>query len=323
MIRVAVIGAGYLGRFHAQKYAAMPDAELTGVVDIVPERAALVAKETGTKAYSDLDGVIGRIDAASVVVPTVHHYEVAKVLLSRGIHCLIEKPITTGIQEADELIRLASDNGLVLQVGHIERFNPAVKVLEERVSRPLFIEAHRFNVFKDRATDVDVVLDLMIHDIDITLTLVRSQISEIRAVGVPVLSSFVDIANARIIFENGCTANLTASRISLDVMRKIRVFQPGAYMSADCLAHKNLIVRRTRAADVRDAMTFEPLQHDKADSLYDELEDFVMAVKGIKPPRVTGEAGRMALDLALKINNQIAKGLDSLDLADIYWPDPV
>lgn len=322
MIRVAVIGTGYLGRFHAQKYAAMPDVELAGVVDTVPERAAAVAEETGTRAYSDLGEVIDRIDAASVVVPTVHHYKVSRALLSAGVHCLIEKPVTTSVQEADELIGLASENGLVLQVGHIERFNPAVKVLYERVNHPFFIEAHRLNIFNGRATDVDVVLDLMIHDIDITLGLVRSRVVEILAVGAPVLTSLVDIANARLIFENGCTANLTASRISLDTMRRIRVFQPSAYISADCLERRNLIVRRAKGADPQNAMVLEPIQHDKnnmsTDMLYDELEDFILAVRGIKPPVVTGEAGRTALDLALRINSRIAEGLDSMGFAGLY-----
>ncbi|MGQ9498914.1 MAG: Gfo/Idh/MocA family protein [Dissulfurimicrobium sp.] len=325
MIRVAVIGAGYLGRFHAQKYAAMPDVELTGVVDTVPGRAAAVAKETGARAYSDLNEVIGRIDAASVVVPTVHHYKVSKALLAAGVHCLTEKPVTTSVQEADELIGLASKKGLVFQVGHIERFNPAIKVLYERVKQPFFIEAHRLNIFNGRATDVDVVLDLMIHDIDITLGLVRSPVAEILAVGAPVLTPFVDIANARVIFENGCTANFTASRISLDTMRRIRVFQPGGYISADCFKRKNLIVKRVKGADIKNTMVLESIEHDKdnmhTDMLYDEIEDFILAVKGIKPPMVTGEAGRMALDLALRIRNRIVEGLDSVDFASLYGPD--
>lgn len=325
MIRVAVIGTGYLGRFHAQKYAAMPGVELTGVVDIAPERAKAVAQETGTRAYSDLSEIIGRIDAASVVVPTVHHYRISKALLAAGVHCLIEKPVTTSVREADELIELASEKGLVLQVGHIERFNPAVKVLYERVDRPFFIEAHRLNIFNGRATDVDVVLDLMIHDIDIILGLVRSPVVEILAVGAPVLTSLVDIANARLIFKNGCTANLTASRISLDAMRKIRVFQAGAYISADCLERKNLIVKRAKCADSQSSMVLEPIHHDKdnmsIDMLYNELEDFILAVKGVKSPIVTGEAGRMALDLALRISNQIVDGLNSIDFADLYGSD--
>ena len=317
MIRVAVIGVGYLGRFHAQKYAAMPGVELVGVVDSRFGRAREVAGEIGVRAYSDFSEVMGKIDAASVVVPTVYHRKVAGALLSGGIHCLVEKPITASLEEADELIGLAKDKGLVLQVGHIERFNPAVKVLEQKVRRPLFIEAHRLGGFKGRATDVDVVLDLMIHDIDITLAILRSPVREIRAAGVPVLTPWVDIANARIIFENGCTANLTASRISLNSMRRIRVFQPGTYISADCLERKNLIVRRVPGADPKDAIVPESIDHGPVDMLFDELEAFIVSVRDRTPPKVTGEAGRAALGLALEINSQIAKGLGALG-ADIF-----
>ncbi len=317
LIRTAVIGVGYLGRFHAQKYAQMEGVDLVGVVDVSPERAQEVAKEVGTEAYTDIHEIVGKIDAASVVVPTIHHHEVAKILFSRGIHCMIEKPVSTTVEEADELISLAKEQGLILQVGHLERFNPAIKVLEAKVKHPLFIEAHRLSGFKDRATDVDVVLDLMIHDLEIILALVDSPLKEIRAVGVPVLTSKVDIANTRLIFENGCTANLTASRISLQDMRRIRVFQPGAYISADCAERKSLIVTRDLSAGPMAAIRPEFKTHEGTDMLYDELESFIRAVQGLEKPKVTGESGRMALKLALDINARIMQGLNTLDLDGI------
>ena len=317
MIRTAVIGVGYLGRFHAQKYAQMEGIDLVGVVDISPERAQDVAKEVGTDAYTDIHEIAGKIDAASVVVPTIHHHEVAKILFSHGVHCMLEKPISTTVEEADELISLAKEQGLILQVGHLERFNPAIKVLEAKVMHPLFIEAHRLSGFKDRATDVDVVLDLMIHDLEIILALVHSPLKEIRAVGVPVLTPKVDIANTRLIFENGCTANLTASRISLQDMRRIRVFQPGAYISADCAERKSLVVTRDLSAGPMTAIRPEFKTHEGTDMLYDELESFVRAVQGLEKPKVTGESGRRALKLALDINARIMQGLNTSDLGSI------
>ncbi|MEA3386801.1 MAG: Gfo/Idh/MocA family oxidoreductase [Thermodesulfobacteriota bacterium] len=314
MIRTAVIGVGYLGRFHAQKYAQMEGVDLVGVVDVSPERAQDVAKEVGTDAYTNVHEIAGKIDAASVVVPTIHHHEVAKILFSHGVHCMLEKPISTTVEEADELISLAKQQGLILQVGHLERFNPAIKVLEAKVTHPLFIEAHRLSGFKDRATDVDVVLDLMIHDLEIILALVHSHLKEIRAVGVPVLTPKVDIANTRLIFENGCTANLTASRISLQDMRRIRVFQPGAYISADCAERKSLVVTRDLSAGQMAAIRPEFKTHKGTDMLYDELESFVRAVQGLEKPKVTGESGRRALKLALDINARITQGLNTLDL---------
>jgi predicted dehydrogenase len=314
VIRVIVVGVGYLGRFHAQKYAQMEGVQLIGVVDERYDRAAEVALEVGTRPYSSIGDVDGTFEAASVVVPTIYHHKVGKELLSRGVHCLIEKPISTTVEEADELIALAADHGVVLQVGHLERFNPAVKLLEERATRPLFIEAHRLSGFKDRATDVDVVLDLMIHDIEITLALVDSPIREFRAAGVPVLTPKTDIANVRLMFENGCTANLTASRISLVDMRRIRVFQPGTYISADCTDRKNLVVTRDLNAGPKEAIKPEFLSHETTDILQDELEAFIRAVRGEESPKVTGEAGRNALMLALAINAQIQETLRTADI---------
>ena len=314
-MKVAVIGTGYLGRFHAQKYANMEGVDLVGVVDIDEERARMVAKETNSIPYTKVSDVIGKIEAASVVVPTSLHHQVAKRLLEQGIHIMLEKPMTTTTQEAEELISISKDKGLIIQVGHLERYNPAIRTLEERVNSPVFIEAHRLSGFKGRAIDVDVVLDLMIHDIDICLSIVDSPVREIRAAGVPVLTPKVDIANVRIIFENGCTANLTASRISLTDLRRVRVFQPGCYISADCSQRNNLIVLADRLSkDFQRSIRPEFITHDETDILDLELRDFIKNVREKRRPKVDGEAGLKALRLALEINQAIDENLRSSDL---------
>ena len=305
-IKAAVVGTGYLGRFHAQKYAAMPDVELVAVVDTNLDRAREVAAETGTEAVADLDSLLGFIDAASVVVPNIYHYEVAQPLLDSGIHVMLEKPLTNTLDQADELIHLAAEKGVVLQAGHLERFNPAVKFLLEKSKTPLFIEAHRLGGFKNRATDVDVVLDLMIHDIDIVLTLVQSPVVEVRAAGYWVLTPNIDIANARIQFESGCVANLTASRVSMKDMRKIRVFQDGAYLSADCATRQNVLVAGDPAVGFTPATAPEVVEHGPADNLNEELLAFVRAIRGEGPVPVTGQEGRNALAVAIGINEAIA-----------------
>ncbi|NPA94520.1 MAG: Gfo/Idh/MocA family oxidoreductase [Thermodesulfobacteria bacterium] len=318
-MKVAVIGAGYLGRFHALKYAAMEDVDLVAVVDVDRERAEAVALETASRAYSDYRDVIPQIDAASVVVPTTAHYEVAKNLLEAGVHVMVEKPITTTTEEAQELVDLAEAKGLIMQVGHLERYNPAIVTLMDRVTHPVFIEAHRLSGFKGRATDVDVVLDLMIHDIDIMLSMVKSEIKEIRASGVPVLTPRIDIANVRVIFENGCTANLTASRISLTDLRRIRVFQPGCYLSADCTEKNNLIVTADRnAPDPVSSIRPEYIRHEDADILDLELRDFVKNVREKRRPMVDGRAGMAALDLALRINKAIDEALSQANIKDVW-----
>ncbi len=318
-MKVAVIGAGYLGRFHALKYAAMEDVDLVAVVDIDEDRARRVASEADTRAYTSFRDVIGKIDAASVVVPTSLHYEVSKELLLASVHLMIEKPITTTVEEARELVQICDENGLVMQVGHLERYNPAIETLMDRVSQPVFIEAHRLSGFKARATDVDVVLDLMIHDIDIVLSLVRSEIKEIRASGVPVLTPRIDIANVRLIFENGCTANLTASRISLTDLRRIRVFQPGCYVSADCAERNNLIVTAdSKAVDPTKSIRPEFIRHHDTDILDKELRDFIRNVRNGKRPIVDGRAGMKALDLALRINQAIDEALWQANIKDVW-----
>ena len=306
-IKTAVIGTGYLGRFHAQKYAAMDDVELVAVVDVDADRAAAVAAETGCKPCTDLAAILPDIDAASVVVPNVHHFEVARPLLEAGIHTLLEKPLTNTVAQADELIALAAKRGVVLQSGHLERFNPAVQVLRERCGTPLFIEAHRLSGFKNRATDVDVVLDLMIHDIDIVLSLVKSPLEEIRASGLPVLTPNLDIANARLTFAGGCTVNLTASRISLKDMRKIRIFQEGTYLSADCATRENVIATSVPVAGAEPRVVPELMKHGETDNLRDELLSFIKAVRGEHPVEVSGKEGRDALAVAIEINEAIAE----------------
>lgn len=319
MIRAAVIGVGYLGRFHAQKYAHMKNVNLVGVVDINKEQAQAVGQEMGCAAFTDFREILDGVDVVSVVVPTVDHYTVASEVLGRGVHCLLEKPISTTVEEADRLIELAKDKRVVLQIGHLERFNPAVQVLEEKVEHPLFIEAHRLSGYKNRATDVDVVLDLMIHDLDIILSLVQAPLEEILAVGVPVLTPHVDIANVRLIFSNGCTANLTASRISLQAMRRIRVFQPGSYISVDCLERKSLVVTQDLNVGPESAIRPELTSLEGGDILFDELAAFTRAVHGLEPPKVTGEAGRAALAVALQIGRQIRNGLQTADLTENAW----
>jgi predicted dehydrogenase len=304
-IRTAVVGTGYLGRFHAQKYAAMDGVELVAVVDVDPNRAAEVANEVGCESATDIASVVGRVDAASVVTPNVYHYETARPFLEAGVHVMLEKPLTTTLDQADELIALAADRGVVLQAGHLERFNPAVQVMIDRSNAPLFIEAHRLSGFKNRATDVDVVLDLMIHDIDIVLKVVGEEPAEIRASGFPVLTPNVDIANARLAFPSGCTANLTASRVSLKDMRKFRLFETGCYISADCATRENLVVTGKVEPGKFPAILPEPMQHGPTDNLLEELKAFVAAVRGEAPVPVTGEEGRAALAVAIEINRTI------------------
>ncbi len=317
-MKAAVIGAGYLGRFHAQKYAAMEDVELVAVVDVDKDRSEKVAAEVGAKALTNLEDVLGEIDVASVVVPTTLHHEIAKRLLENGIHILLEKPMTTSRREASDLITTAEKAGLILQIGHLERYNPAIVTLEQKVTNPLFIEAHRLSGFKERAIDVDVVLDLMIHDIDIVLSLVKAPVQDIKAAGVPVLTKRIDIASVRIIFENGSTANLTASRISLKDLRRIRVFQPGCYISADCNERNNLVVTADRSAP-HPASSIRPefITHEHVDILDLELKDFIHSVRHGLNPKVDGRAGLAALSLALDINDAITKGLETAGISDV------
>lgn len=317
--RIGVIGVGYLGRFHAQKYAAMAEATLVGVADSDPERAALVAKECGTKAFSDYRELLPLVEAVSVVVPTSLHHEVAKTCLQAGVDVLLEKPITTTLTQADDLIRLAEEHQRILQIGHLERFNPAVLAMQPLLTRPLFIEAHRIAVFKDRGTDVDVVLDLMIHDIDIVLSIVQSPLVSILTAGSPVVTKLTDIANARLLFANGCTANITVSRISMENMRRMRIFQPGQYLSVDFGKKEIMAVRLAPApAGSTPVPEITKSAYQDQDALELELRAFVGHVTQRTRPAVSGEEGRRALDVALQVVAQIRENCSRIEhlLAD-------
>lgn len=306
--RAAVIGVGYLGRFHAQKYALLDEVELVGVADTSRQRAEEVAAEVRTAAYTDYRELLQQADMVSIAVPTPFHFQVARDCLEAGCHILLEKPITQTVAEAEELIRLAADRGLVFQVGHLERFNPAVLALRGILKNPLFVESHRLAPFKSRGTDVNVVLDLMIHDIDIILNMVPSTIKLVNSVGVPVLSEEVDIANARLQFENGCVANVTASRVSRESMRKIRIFQADAYISIDYQARKIALYRKEGEGMPIPGLphvTMEERSFEQSDALLAEITAFVEAVQTGKPPQVTGEDGKRALELALQINRKL------------------
>jgi len=313
-LRVGVVGVGYLGKFHAEKYAGMKEVKLVGVVDIVPERAESVAKRLGTEAFTDHRDLIGKVDAVSVVVPTNLHFPISRDFLENNVDVLIEKPITETLEEADALIEIADSRGPIIQVGHLERFNPAVAALRRVADCPLFIESHRLSVFKERGTEVDVVLDLMIHDIDIILSFVKSEVKSIHAVGVPVISSRVDIANARLVFGDGCVANITSSRISLKNMRKIRIFQKDAYISVDYANHEITIIRKggKGIAIPIPGMSLERSTFEEADSLEAELGSFVQSVRNREAPLVSARDGRNALRVALSITDQINKTLKCL-----------
>lgn len=306
-LRVGVIGVGYLGKFHAEKYAAMDDVELVGVADISQETAEEVAKKISTQAFIDYHKLLDDVDAVSVVVPTSLHHEVGMACLEKGVDVLIEKPITTTLAEADDLIAKAKEQNLILQVGHLERFNPAVLAMEESLTHPMFIESHRIHMFKSRGIDVDVVLDLMIHDIDIILSIVDSPIKTIHTVGVPVVTPITDIANARLIFENGCTANITVSRISKDNIRRLRIWQPRSYISVD-YAKKEIMLIRLGKEKGENGLPKEEIVKScyvEQDALETELKDFVLNVRNRTTPKVSGREGRLALSVAQEIMSQI------------------
>jgi predicted dehydrogenase len=310
-LRVGVIGVGYLGQFHAEKYARMNEVELVGVVDIDKNRADIVAERAKTKAYIDHTALFENVDAVSIAAPTPVHFVIAKDFLKKNIDILIEKPITETTDEADELIQLAKSRDLVIQVGHLERFNPAIVALKDIVKKPMFIESHRLSIFQDRCTDVSVVLDLMIHDIDLILNFVRSEISTVHASGVPVVSEHVDIANARLEFENGCVANVTASRISTKNERKIRLFQKDAYVSVDFSKKEITSIQQTGNIDcgLIPGMDIKRVSFETGDALENELKSFVNAVIHRQIPEVTAKMGRDALEIALEIMSQIRKGV--------------
>ena len=305
--RVAVVGVGYLGRFHAQKYAALPACELVGVVDPHESARDAVAAELGVPGHADYRELVGKVDAVSVVTHTPLHFEIAAAFLKSGAHVLVEKPMTETLAQARELIGIATAQRRVLQVGHLERFNAAILAAEPYLRAPRFLECHRLAPFRERGTDVNVVLDLMIHDIDIVQSIVRSPLASVDAVGTPVFSSEIDIANARLRFENGCVANTTASRVSLKTERKLRIFQDDAYFSID-LQQKILTVIRKRPPDAPAGplpVIIEEQNLEQGDALKSEIESFLGCIRDGTAPVVGGEDGLRALETALRITAQV------------------
>ena len=321
--RVGVVGVGHLGNHHTRILSQIQEAELVGVNDIDAEKGRRVAKEHGTKSFESMDQLLDQTDAISLVVPTTAHHPLAKRILESGKDLLIEKPITETVEQAEELVKLAQEKGAILQVGHIERFNPALQAVEKRKVDPRFIESHRMAQFNPRGTDVAVILDLMIHDIDLILSLVKSRLSSIEAVGVPVIAESQDICNARLGFENGCVANVTASRISAKPLRKMRLFEKDAYLSLDFLNKsaevyrlvdasqtsldedaKKTVVGSIPVEEVGKTIIYERPRTDDKDMLTSEIESFLHAVRTRGKPKVSGEDGKRALEVALKIRDK-------------------
>lgn len=304
-VRIGVIGVGHLGRHHARLLSSIEGAELVGVVDLIPERAAAAAGAAGTEAFVDYRELFGRVDAVSVAVPTVDHLEVARPFLEQGVSVLVEKPMATSLEEADAMVRLAASSGATLAVGHTERFNPAVEAALPLLTHPRFIEVHRLSGFPERSLDIDVIFDVMIHDLDILLAVDASEVTSVEAVGVPVLTSRIDIANARLRFASGCIANVTASRISRDKVRKVRFFQPDMYVSIDYGDQELEVWRLRPQAGERPAIEGGKAPVEKDEPLRRELVDFVDAVRLGRAPTVPGEAGRRALALATRVAEAI------------------
>ncbi len=299
--KVAVVGVGHLGSRHARVYAESPKAELVGVADVDLARARAVADAHGVRAVADMTELVPHISAASVAVPTVSHREVTGKLLDAGVHVLVEKPIAASLAEAREMVDLARERARVLAVGHTERHNPAVEALLAGPRNPRFIEVHRLGSFSPRSLDIDVVLDLMIHDLDVVAALVGEEVSSLEAVGVPVLTGRVDIANARIRFANGCVANVTASRVSQEKVRKLRFFEPERYVSLDYQKQEAISYRLVRPPGASPEIRRDDLDVVQDEPLRRELEDFLHAVASGASPRVTGEDGLKALALALEV----------------------
>ena len=304
-IKVGVIGIGHLGNYHLQKYQKLENCEITAVADVVIERAQKAAEIYKCAAFSDHRAMLGKVDAVSIAVLTSEHNKVARDFLAAGVDVLIEKPICATLEEADELIGLAKKKNLILQVGFVERFNPAVMALESVIGKPVFIEAHRLHPFFERGTDVDVILDLMIHDLDIILKFVNSPITGVEAVGVPILSDKIDISNVRISFATGCIANITASRISAKTMQKIRFFSPEGYHSVDCQKREILSLSKIVNGEGNQQIVQNNIEVGSHDSLEEEIRSFVNAVLTRSKPPVSGEDSRLSLALALEIINKM------------------
>jgi predicted dehydrogenase len=300
-LRVGVVGVGHIGSNHARLYSEIPVAHFVAIYDVDLAKANAIGKKYHVSVAQSLDQFTDMVDAASIATPTTTHYEIARALLTRGKHLLVEKPITDKTEQATELSELATRSRLILQVGHVERFNPVLSALEQRLTHARFIEAHRLSPYPERGTDIGVVLDLMIHDLEVILHLVRSPVRNIDAVGVPVLSRGEDIANARLRFENGCVANITSSRISPERMRKIRVFQEDAYLSLDYEKQSGEIYRRADGQITRDKVEIA-----RVEPLKSQLVSFVECAKSGRQPRVSGFQATAALELAVEITKRIA-----------------
>jgi len=307
-VRTAVIGTGYLGKYHVDKFAVLSQSKLVAICDIDANHTEELSEKYSVNATHDYRSLINQVDAVSIATPTPLHAEIAKFFLNHNIHVLIEKPITTTVEEADELIQLAKKNKLILQVGHLERFNPALQSVHSLLCKPRFIESQRLAPFKLRGSDVSVILDLMIHDIDIVLSLVNSSIAEIRATGSSVLTPLIDIANARIEFDNGCVASVTASRINSTSERRLRIFQNDGYFNIDM--HRNLChIRRKAETEMFPGVPNIELEEklcEKGDALKEEINAFLNAIIHQTPPTVSGQAARDALAVAMKISTIIA-----------------
>ncbi|MEC8939435.1 MAG: Gfo/Idh/MocA family oxidoreductase [SAR324 cluster bacterium] len=306
MLKTAVIGAGYLGRFHAQKYAGLADSELIGVVDVDPQQAQTVADELEVPSYTDYHEVLDQVDAVSIVVPTVHHYETAKAFIEKGVHVLLEKPFAATIEEAEELEQLSGDKNLRLQIGHLERFNSVFTEFQQLIDRPRFIENIRIAPFPKRGTDVDVILDLMIHDIDLVLAVVGEYPESVDGTGVNIVTSTADLANARLRFPSGCIADLTASRVSDKAERKMRIFQSGLYLSLDYgTGQARKLQVDSNAVPDPETLKPEAFQLEKGDALLAEIESFLSAVREGKKTKVTGQDGLNAMRVAWQIKDQL------------------
>ncbi len=300
-IRVGVVGIGHLGGYHLQKYSKIDACEIIAASDTQMERAQKVAELYTCEALTDHREMIGKVDAVSIAVPTGHHHAVARDFLAAGVDVLIEKPLCSTLEEADELLALARKNNCIFQVGFVERFNPAVMALEKVITRPVFIEVHRLHPFFERGTDVDVILDLMIHDLDIILKFVRSELTNVEAVGVPVLSDKIDISNVRLSFACGCIANVTASRISAKTMQKLRFFGPEGYHAVDTRKREILSLSKITDADGKQQIIQNNIDVGSHDPLEEEIRSFVDCVRTRTTPSVSGEEGRKSLALAIEI----------------------
>ena len=307
-LRVATIGVGHLGRHHARLLAGLAGVQFVAAVDLLAERAQAAVAGTSAEALTDYRALFGRVDAVTIAVPTVDHLRVAREFLERGVHVLVEKPMAASLAEADALLAAAGASGATLAVGHTERFNPAIAAALPDLRAPRFIEVHRLSGFPERSLDIDVVFDVMIHDLDVILAVDSSGVAAVEAIGVPVLTDKVDIANARITFASGCIANVTASRISRDKIRKIRCFQPQMYVSVDAAAQELEVWRLERREGERPAIQGGPVPIAKDEPLRLELADFVEAIRMRRRPRVDGEAGRQALALATQVADAIGRG---------------